>query len=95
MNRAQRRLAASILGLPPEEHAEMISIAFHRQMRPACSQCGAPVQWLGVGEALDSGADVNGFLDRMDLPPAQLDGLEFWRCVRCGEVGCLGGIEFE
>jgi hypothetical protein len=66
-----------------------------QQMRPECSECLAPVEWLGLGDAVDVlGVDlVNEFLGRLNW-----DGeveLDFWRCVKCGNAGALSAPVFE
>ena len=89
MNRAERRAAGKVA------ESEYEPGWFARQMRPTCSECSGPVEWLGgLGAGIDAlGLDqVNGVLEQMEpLGGCSECGpdVEIWRCQTCGEFGIL------
>jgi hypothetical protein len=92
VNRAERRAARK----KPEE-AEYEPSGFARFARPTCSMCSGPVEWFGIGDAIDTlGSDqVNAFLEQLgsfDFGPDGPD-FEFWRCRVCGQMGMFASPE--
>ena len=85
MNRAQRR---SLKGSP--------GVVKHL-VRPSCPRCAGAVEWMGLGQAVDTlGVDqVNAFLDQMDGSITDDDEIEFWRCRTCGHVGALASLQVD
>jgi len=83
VNRAERR---SLKGAPG---------VMQHLCRPKCPLCSGPVEWMGLGQAVDKlGVDqVNGFLDQLLGAITDDDELDFWRCRRCGHTGVLAGAE--
>jgi hypothetical protein len=67
--------------------------ALSEVVRGSCTDCGGPVEWLGLGDAVDVlGVDlVNEFLDYLDWDGEE--DLDFWLCPGCGTVGVLGDVE--
>lgn len=63
------------------------SSAWVAAMRRLCPQCASPrLEWVyGVGAASEA-----GWLAVLEVPevPGLVPG-DFWRCTRCGEVGCF------
>jgi hypothetical protein len=60
-------------------------------VRPHCPECSGALEWFsGIGAAADGvGVDlVNQFLEMLGVS-ADSDGLDFWRCRKCGEIGAL------
>jgi hypothetical protein len=65
--------------------------ALTQMMRPACTQCGQPVEWLTTEQAAAGGIDLTAALAFFDLPPGQHP--DVWACTGCSEYGVMGDIE--
>lgn len=63
----------------------------NRLMRPACIQCGAPVDWLTGDGATARGIDLAQAMEFMEITP--IPNRDVWVCTRCGEYGVMGGLE--
>jgi len=65
--------------------------ALTQMMRPACTQCAKPVEWLTTEQAAGRGIDLTAALAFFDLPPGQHP--DVWACTGCSEYGVMGDIE--
>lgn len=65
--------------------------ALSEVVRRSCRGCGGPVEWLGLGGAVDDlGVDlVNELMDRLGGFMGPDDDPDFWVCSACGEVGVV------
>ena len=63
----------------------------NRLMRPACSQCGAPVDWLTGDEGTALGIDLAQAMEFLEI--TAIPNRDLWVCTRCGEHGVMGGLE--
>jgi len=83
MNRAERRWLKGAPGV------------MQHLARPNCSLCSGAVEWMGLGDAVDSfGADrVNLFLDALEIELSDDSEIDFWRCRKCGQTGAMAAPE--
>jgi hypothetical protein len=94
MNREERR-AARRAGCGGEY--EPVT-PFARVMRPQCSECSGPVQWMSLGEAgsvLGIGTVNRFFSEASEAIGYQLDAgdlVDFWRCRSCDNSGALSPL---
>ena len=65
--------------------------SMNRLVRPACSQCGAPVDWLTGDEATARGVDLAQPMEFLEM--TAIPNRDVWVCTRCGEYGVMGGLE--
>ena len=61
-------------------------------MRPSCSQCGSPIEWLTTEQAAERGIDLGPVLAFFELEPG--DHADVWACTRCTEFGVMGPVDF-
>jgi hypothetical protein len=64
----------------------------NRLFRPACSECGAPVDWLTGDEATARGVDLAQSMEFFEI--AAIPNRDVWVCTRCGEHGIMGAGGF-
>jgi hypothetical protein len=61
-------------------------------MRPGCSQCGSPIEWLTTEQAATRGIDLGPALAFFELERGEQ--ADVWVCTRCNEFGVMGAMQF-